>query len=248
MAYGKNELIDNTRYYTSEKLASNKENFLRLARMIKRPGIEELLNWLETTDFYSAPASTKFHGNFEGFLVVHGTNVASCLQKMNTTFNLGLTTDTVLVCGLFHDICKVNLYKKVKRVFKDDDANDGRGKWYDYMTYQYDGDESVPLGHGEKSVMKLMEFIKLTDLEKVMIRWHMGMYEEGALANGLNNAFSYNPAVAAMHLADMQASNFLEFSVDHKELPSVKAERLRNMALEKAAKEGKIKAGENDGN
>ncbi|GAA0101439.1 hypothetical protein UT300012_21540 [Paraclostridium bifermentans] len=236
MAYGKNELIDNTRYLTEEKLKSNKENFIKLAGLIKRDGIEDLMAWLETTDFYSAPASTKFHGNFEGFLVMHSTNVANCLQKMNSSFSLGIPVESVLICGLFHDLCKVNLYKRVKRVFKDDDANGGKGKWYDYMTYVFDDSESAPLGHGEKSVMKIMEFMKLSTLEQVMIRWHMGAYEEGALKNGLNNAFDYHKGVSALAIADMQASNFLEFGLDHKELPEVKAERLRRMAFEEVEK------------
>lgn len=229
MAYGRNELIDNTKYFTEAKLQENKESFLKLLRLVEIPGIEDVITFLEESGFFTTAASTRFHGNFDGALCHHSLNVCKCLSKINKDFNIGLDRDTIIITSLLHDVCKTgNLYRKVKKVFKNDGLDKyADNKWYDYMTYEYTtGDESLPLGHGEKSVMILMDFIKLTPLQKLMIRWHMGAFEEGALKNGLNDAMQYHKGVGALHLADMQASQFLEFSVNHKELPQARHERL----------------------
>ena len=137
-----------------------------------------------------------------------------CLIKLNKDFKLGLNESTIILTSLLHDLCKVNNYTKVKKVFKDDDSN----TWYDYITYETSKDISIPLGHGEKSVMMILEFIKLSDLEKLMIRWHMGAFEEGSLSNGLSSALDYHNGVLALHLADSQASRFLEATVNHREI------------------------------
>lgn len=229
MAYGKNIMIDNTEYFTQQKLDENKASFLQLLRLTKRDGIEELIVFLEESKFFEAPASTRFHGNFRGALCWHSLNVLKCLNKMNKDFNLGIPQDTIIITALLHDLCKTGgQYVKVKKVFKNDMPGQYKDdKWYDYMTYEYaTGEESLPLGHGEKSVMILMDYIKLSAIEKLMIRWHMSAWEEGAIKNGLGNAMEYHKGVSAISLSDMQASQFFEFSLDHRELPQAKQARL----------------------
>ena len=146
-----------------------KENFLELLRNIDREGMDALINFLEKSDFFVAPASTKFHGDYEGGLVEHSLKVYEILSKKmkNLDIDLKISEDTLKIVALLHDICKVNFYKIEYR-----NAKNAAGVW-EKVPY-YTVEDTIPYGHGEKSVMMLTEYIKLTSEEKYCIRWHMG--------------------------------------------------------------------------
>lgn len=128
---------------------THKERFIGLCREhIHREGINELLEWLESSDFYTAPASTRFHGNYTGGLCEHSLNVFDQLAKLNEVYNTGVSMETIAIIALFHDVCKVNYYKLGTRNVKND-----LGQWVTKDVWEVD--EKVPLGHGEKSCMLL---------------------------------------------------------------------------------------------
>ena len=107
---------------------TNKESFLSICREdIKRDGIEDLLRWLEDSDFFTAPASTRFHGNYEGGLCEHSLNVHRELTRLNDIYQLGYSKETIAVTALFHDLCKVNYYKRGTRNIKDENGKGGLG-------------------------------------------------------------------------------------------------------------------------
>lgn len=185
---------------------SPKDEYLDICKKnIKRDGLDELLNWLEISDFFIAPASTKFHGNYEGGLCEHSLNVYRQLDRLNKMYHTGLSDETIAVSALFHDICKVNFYKKVTKPVKSKD-----GKWSQKEVWEID--EKAPLGHGEKSCIILQWYIKLTMEELLAIRWHMGGFD-CAVKGGdysLNRAQDVSPLVTLLSVADMISSNLLE--------------------------------------
>lgn len=172
---------------------TNKETFLSICREdIKRDGIEDLLKWLEDSDFFAAPASTRFHGNYEGGLCEHSLNVHRELTRLNDIYQLGYSKETIAVTALFHDLCKVNYYKRGTRNVKDENGN-----WVVKEVYEVDA--RVPLGHGEKSCIILQWYIKLSLEELLAIRWHMGGFDsatKGADHDYMANAFRYFDAAA----------------------------------------------------
>jgi len=157
------------------------------------------------TDFFQAPASTKYHSSFEGGLALHSYNVYKCLLdviKMNKFVKFNFDFDSVIICALLHDLCKTNFYKVSTRNVK----NENTGKWEQVPYYEIDDQE--PYGHGEKSVMLIEKFIRLNDEERYAIRFHMGAYDESARNSGnINKAFQKYPLALALHIADMMDAN-----------------------------------------
>ena len=153
---------------------TNKERFIELLRSTKREGIEKLIDFLEKTDFFTAPASTRFHMSCEGGLLQHSLNVYDCLAGLGTTTGdvqefqaAGMRLDSIpqesiIIVALLHDLCKVNFYATEMRWRKD--ANN---KWEQYPVYAVN--DRNPYGHGEKSVMMASEFIRLTMEERYAI-------------------------------------------------------------------------------
>lgn len=193
---------------TPEALQKQKQNFIDLLTKTNRPGMDKLLAWLQTTDFFEAPASTRFHLNYEGGLLEHSLNVYRTMLLM-ATVNCKLTgvemrSDTIIITALLHDVCKANTYKKGQRWRKD--ANN---RWEQYDVYEFKEDE--PLGHGEKSVYLLQRAgLQLTEKEVYMIRWHMGGFEAQGNQMTLSAAMTKCPEIALIHSADIIASNVLE--------------------------------------
>lgn len=185
----------------------NRDFILGELTRTQRNGIENLMQYLRESDFFETPASTKYHGNFKGGLAEHSIRVMELLDNKNETFQLGLTKDTVIIAGLLHDICKVNYYTTEQRWRKDDN-----GRWEAY--YPYVVKDKLPLGHGEKSVILLQQFIILTTQETLMIRWHMGLAEPKDNHKDMNNAIKMCPEIVALHCADFEASTFLEKTVE----------------------------------
>ena len=180
-----------------------KEEFISLLRSTNREGIEEVIQFLEKSDFYKAPASTRFHGSFEGGLLEHSMKVYEILKHKvkNSVLDLNVSDDTLIIIALLHDICKVNFYKVDYR-----NAKNERGEW-EKVPY-YTVDDTIPYGPGEKSVMMITEYMKLTVEEKYCIRWHMGFTEPKEAYNTLGQAFKKFPLALILHEADLEATYF----------------------------------------
>lgn len=164
-----------------------KQEFIHLLSFVERDGVQSLLEWLESTDFYTAPASTKYHGAYEGGLLEHSLNVFRRLAKRCPAADM----DTLTVAALLHDVCKIHLYEKTE---------DG-----------YRHNEQFPIGHGEKSVILILRHMPLTDEEITAISWHMGAFDSRAGAGrSLSQAWEKCPLALHLHLADMEATWFDE--------------------------------------
>lgn len=186
---------------------SNKDRFLSICNTnIKRKGIENLLGWLEKSDFFIAPASTKFHGNYTGGLLEHSLNVYDCLVKIVREFNINCSDESVTIVALFHDLCKANFYTTTSRNYKDEKT----GQWLKKEVYVID--DKMPLGHGEKSCLILQSFMSLKLEELLAIRWHMGGFDSAVKGGdfSINKAFDMYKLVSALHIADLEATHFLE--------------------------------------
>jgi len=184
-----------------------KKDFLKEAKAIKRAGIDDLLEYLDTTDFYSAPASTQYHNCFEGGLVMHSLTVCDAAKEIADITGLGTDKESIILCALFHDICKANYYVRETRNKKID------GKWHEVEVWSVK--DALPMGHGEKSVYILQKYISLTDEEALAIRWHLGGFDPGVHFNypsgfAQKQAFKENKLVALLAGADMIASYLLD--------------------------------------
>lgn len=178
-----------------------KEKFIELLRSTNREGIEDLIAFLDKTDFYTAPASTRFHGSFEGGLLEHSLKVYEILdyKVKHCVIDMNVSEDTIKLVALLHDICKLNFYKVDYR-----NAKNALGEW-EKVPY-YTVDDTIPYGHGEKSVMMISEYIKLTPEEKYSIRWHMGYTEPKELYNTIGSAYKKYPLALLTHEADLEAT------------------------------------------
>lgn len=182
---------------------NTKEEFLNAYSLIQRPGADKLLTWMETTDFFTAPASTRFHSDHEGGLLQHSLNVYLRLQAEAPSASVDVGgPDTIAVCALLHDLCKSNFYKVSQRNVK----NEETGKWEKQPFYQVE--DQFPYGHGEKSVFLIERFIRLKPIEAVAIRWHMGGFDDSA-RNGsyaVSGAYEKYPLALLLHVADLKAT------------------------------------------
>ena len=186
------------------------EKFEKLLLETKRLGIESLLEFIRKSDFYSAPASTRFHGAHEGGLLEHSLNVFDCLAEKKASDNaiwhkalVNVQSESIIISSLLHDLCKTYFYTTDMRNKKNE-----QGQWEQVPFYSVN--DLNPYGHGEKSVMMIEEYIKLLPAERYAIRWHMGSYEPKELWNTLGTAMEKYPLVLALHEADMEATYLLE--------------------------------------
>lgn len=194
-----------------EIIEQNKQDFVNILKSnVKREGIDKLLEWLETTDFYTCPASTKYHLSEEGGLCQHSLNVYERLEKLMITEygEDGYNKESVALCGLLHDICKTNYYKVEMRNVKED------GVWVQKPYYTVD--DQLPYGHGEKSVYIINGFLRLTRDEAVAINWHMGGFDVRVQGGSLDYSRAYNkyPLAVLLHIADLQATFLDEVALD----------------------------------
>ena len=180
-----------------------KEEFLKLLRSTNREGIEDVINFLEKSDFFAAPASTRFHGNYEGGLMEHSMKVYEILKEKvkNTCIKINTPEESLIIMALLHDICKANYYKVDYR-----NAKNELGEW-EKVPY-YTVDDKIPYGHGEKSVMMLTEYIKLTNEEKYTIRWHMGFSEPKENYAPLGLAYKKYPIALLLNESDLESTYF----------------------------------------
>ncbi len=180
-----------------------KEEFIRLLRETNREGMENLISFLEKSDFFTAPASTRFHGSEESGLLKHSLKVYEILEQKVKTSSLPMEVDeaTIRIVALLHDICKTNFYTVDYR-----NAKNELGVWEKVPFYKIE--DTIPYGHGEKSVMMITEYIKLTSEEKYAIRWHMGYTEPKELYNTIGAAYAKYPFALLVHEADLEATCF----------------------------------------
>ncbi len=172
---------------------------------ISRPGAAELLAWLDTTDFYTAPASTRFHCACESGLVQHSLNVYHVLMEKH--YEKGIDNpESCAICALLHDICKAQFYKTSTRNVK----NEETGEWEKQPFYKVE--DSFPYGHGEKSVFLIERFIRLKPVEAMAIRWHMGGFDDSPKAGAFTISLAYEkyPFAVKLHLADLEATYLRE--------------------------------------
>jgi hypothetical protein len=171
---------------------------------INRPGAADLLQWMGANGFFEAPASKRHHGAKPGGLAEHSINVFRRLLHLNAGEEKRQQSpqydiETLAICGLLHDLCKIDAYRQVEREGKQ----------------EYEITRNFPAGHGEKSVILILQFMHLTKEEILAIRWHMGQYDFYAKGGGydLDNAFRQCKLAVMLHLADMMATHFDEREV-----------------------------------
>lgn len=181
------------------------DSFDSLLKYTQRIGINALIDWLHTTDFYTAPASTKYHGACERGLIIHSLSVYDCAIMLNKSLELGLSYDSIRICALLHDICKVNCYKKDKRNVKHTDPETGAYKWEEEEYYKFE--EDYPFGgHGSKSVFYIQKFILLSNDEAAAINCHMGAWDKPNYNIGA--VYEQNKLAWLIHVAD-EMSTFI---------------------------------------
>lgn len=196
-----------------------RERYEKLLSSVKRAGMTKLIEFIQKSDFYIAPASTRFHGAYEGGLLEHSLNVYDCLYNKVGIYdgvheNIwhkpldDVKDESIIIVGLLHDICKAYYYTTEMRNVKES------GVWVQKPYYTVD--DKIPYGHGEKSVMMIEEYIELKPVERYAIRWHMGPYSGQQDWNALGTAMEKYPLILALHQADMEATYLMEGKTDGK--------------------------------
>ena len=192
---------------------SAKEEFIEIYREnIRRDGADALLDYLEhKSDFFTAPASARFHGAYAGGLCEHSVNVYHCLtaylerERVKELYGLEYPAESAALVSLLHDVCKTGCYREGSRNVKGPD-----GKWQAVPTFFYE--DPLPYGHGEKSVYIVNGFIRLTREEAMAIRWHMGGFDDAVRGGSFAVSDAYNtyPLAVKLHIADLTATYLME--------------------------------------
>lgn len=188
------------------RIEETKEEFIRVFREnITREGGDRFLEWLSKTDFFTAPASSKFHCACEGGLAMHSLSVYRTMREKH--FEEGVDSEeSFAITALLHDVCKAQFYKVSMRNVK----NDETGQWEKKPFYMIE--DMFPYGHGEKSVFLIERFMRLKTQEAVAIRWHMGGFDEAARGGSfaVSQAYDKYPLAVKLHLADLESTYLRE--------------------------------------
>lgn len=217
---------------TKEQRKQEVERFEQLMSGVSREGVDKLMEFIKKSDFYTAPASTKYHSNFEGGLLHHSLQVFDCLSKKYDAAFAGepsiwadqkcpVEPESIIVIALLHDICKTYYYVASTRNQKTYDPekvkaaswgmkHDSMGDFIWETVPSYEVKDQIPYGHGEKSVMMIEEYMKLKPVERYAIRWHMGFTEPKEVWGTLGEAITKYPIILAMSEADLEATYILE--------------------------------------
>ncbi|MBR4331040.1 MAG: HD domain-containing protein [Candidatus Riflebacteria bacterium] len=200
----------------------NKKQFAEiLASVLDGFEYENIMGFLERTDFFIAPASTRFHLSEEGGLCQHSLNVYTSAMQIDTAFNSGASRRSIAICSLLHDVCKAGVYRKELKNAKNYDKtaieghpkfkikHDKKGDFIWDLKEIYVFDDPWPFGHGSKSAYIVSQLIDLTDEEALAIRYHMGPYEEGDKER-CSKVFEQSKLALLIHFADMYASKVVE--------------------------------------
>ena len=148
-------------------MSDTEAKIIELLRSTGRDCIESLIDYLKADGFFEAPASTKFHGSYPGGLAMHSLRVYEILAAYNKAFDLGqanglgqkplpLLQENIIIAGLLHDVCKIGAYIGNKKPYK----------W----------NRGQPEGHALLSINRIKDHIELTEIEEMMIKFHMGVY------------------------------------------------------------------------
>lgn len=186
-------------------IQKNEKSFKDLvAKYITRDGIEDLMKWLESTDFFTAPASTRFHGSEPGGLCQHSINVGMRLFVIAGLLTPDVyTKESLCLVALFHDICKCNCYKLGTRNVK----NESTGQWEKVPSYSWEEQQCYG-GHGSKSVFLVQSFLRLSFEEAAAINSHMGFSDQSSMT-AVSNAYEQNSLAWLLHVAD-EAATYLD--------------------------------------
>lgn len=185
---------------------SAKNEFIEIfTSNVKREGSDRLLDYLTNSDFFTAPASAKFHMAEIGGLCQHSVNVYRRLLKLiksdfGENYAATYSDETIAIVGLLHDVCKVNFYAVDYRNVKEENA------WVKKPYFKVE--EKFPFGHGEKSVFIVSQYIKLTAEEAMSINWHMGGFDERVRGGSyaVSEAYAKYKLAIYAHVADLQAT------------------------------------------
>lgn len=174
---------------------------------IHRPGLEDLLTFLHTTDFYSAPCSGRYHGSYAGALVEHSLNVYTEFYRIAPLYGFDpadtSSTESAAIVCLFHDLCKINFYEPYMRNVK----NDETGVWEQVQEYRIKGATALA-SHGACSAYRVMQFMKLTEAEYAAILHHMGAWDKSQYSNP-GEVYAHNKLAWLLHVAD-EAATYIE--------------------------------------
>lgn len=196
---------------SKEELEEQKEMILDLLRSTERDGIDKLADYLsDSTDFFSAPASTRFHNNFSGGLAQHCLNVYENFKSLLEIKGIEMSEDSIIICALLHDLCKCNTYVVETRNRKNE-----QGQWEKYNIWATNKDVDIPLPHSSRSIAIIRKFIKLSIKEELTIFYHMGPYggEDYEYRNMLKAANEKYPQTVLFYVADTIASYLDEETV-----------------------------------
>lgn len=193
---------------TIDPKAAKQEYIDLYNKYITREGADNLLGLLEKSDFFTAPASSRFHNSVEGGLCQHSLNVYYCLKDVldgdfyKNVFGFKYSDETIAVAALLHDLCKIDNY-----VVDYKNAKNERGEWERVPFYKTN--DQLPYGHGEKSVYMIQAYMRLSREEAMAIRWHMGFTEHDHISQ-VGQAFEMFPLAFALSTADMMATYYVE--------------------------------------
>lgn len=195
-------------------MESVRNEFIGYLRSTGRKGVDSVIDKLDELGFFEAPASTMFHLNEPGGLALHSLNVykeAVLIAKMQERLKpeLQVPSDSLIIAALLHDVCKAEIYKSVEKWRKD-----ASNRWESYRGYDVDY-SNLPLGHGEKSVIRLLQWgLEMTDEEIMAIRWHMGAwdmpFQSAEMKGNMNAARDRGPLLSILMAADGLATAILE--------------------------------------
>ena len=186
--------------------SSYQEEFEEIFRSkVTREGSAAFLEWLSKTDFFTAPASTKFHCACPCGLEQHSVSVYRTMVERYFDPETD-SEESFAICGLLHDVCKAQFYKEGTRNVK----NEQTGAWEKKPYYMIE--DSFPYGHGEKSVFLIERFLRLKTSEAIAIRWHMGGFDDAARGGSfaISQAYDRYPLAVKLHLADLESTYLRE--------------------------------------
>lgn len=189
-----------------------REKFIEIFQQyIKREGAQDLLSWLDNTDFFEAPASTRFHGAYEGGLCEHSIHVFEELVRLLRAYpEIKVSGETAAIVSLLHDLCKIDSYKPELKSRKTGRLQrNGKPEWENYMGFSFEEGFCFG-GHGSKSVYLAMRYMKLTDEEAVAINCHMGPWDRSPNDYSIGDAFEHWPLAWLLHVADESATYIRE--------------------------------------
>ena len=141
--------------------------------------------------FFTAPASTKYHGAYAGGLADHSYNVYITLNNFTVLNDITWERpESPFIIGMFHDLCKYDGFKINGNIIEHND-------------------DTLFKGHGKKSVMLLSTILKLTEEEAACICYHMGAFTDRDQWKDYTDAVKKYPNILWTHHADMYAAHIL---------------------------------------